>query len=90
VDEETLRAVRASRLAPLASELIVRLLADASSVEYPVGSTMHRAGVAHAALVVRGMVRVFLSSPSGRQITVRYGRTPCWGSRRCSAARDPV
>ena len=36
---------------------------------------MYRAGDdPRAALVVRGLIRVFLSSPEGRQVTVRYAR----------------
>jgi CRP/FNR family transcriptional regulator len=59
----------------LPPELVGRLRAEGERADYPAGTTMYRAGDdPRAALVVRGLIRVYLSSPGGRQVTVRYAR----------------
>ena len=55
--------------------MTARLRAEGERADYPAGTTVYRAGdEPRAALVVRGLIRVYLSSPEGRQVTVRYAR----------------
>ena len=75
IDWEVDNALARSFLAELPGELAARLRAEGECADYPAGTTMYRAGAdPRAALVVRGLVRVYLSSPGGRQVTVRYAR----------------
>ena len=75
VDRDVDDAVARSFLAGLPAELAGRLRAEGERVDYPAGTTVYRAGDdPRAALVVRGLIRVYLSSPGGRQVTVRYAR----------------
>jgi CRP/FNR family transcriptional regulator len=75
VDPDVDDALARSFLADLPAELTGRLQAEGERADYPAGTTVYRAGDdPRAALVVRGLIRVYLSSPGGRQITVRYAR----------------
>ena len=75
VDREVDDALARSFLAKLPTELTGRLRAEGERADFPAGTTVYRAGSApQAALVVRGLIRVYLSSPGGRQVTVRYAR----------------
>src|SRR6266508_4362300 len=48
---------------------------DGERTDYPAGSTIYREGSAsRAALVVSGLLGVYLTSREGRQVTVRYAR----------------
>src|SRR5262245_16990821 len=69
-------AVARSHLARIPDDLLGPLLADARRLRVPAGSLFRREGEpgAHAELVVTGLVRVFVSSPDGRTLTVRYCR----------------
>ncbi|MGW5191338.1 Crp/Fnr family transcriptional regulator [Kribbella sp. NPDC004138] len=68
-------AMAGSFLGGLPEELTGRLVASGRRADYPAGSTLYREGAApQAVLVVRGLLRVFMSSPEGRQVTVRYAR----------------
>jgi CRP/FNR family transcriptional regulator len=68
-------ALAGSFLGGLPGELIERLLATGNRVDYPAGSTLYRERSSpRAVLVVRGLLRVYMSSPEGRQVTVRYAR----------------
>src|SRR5215218_6961370 len=59
----------------LPSGLVEELLAEGERTEYPAGTTIYREGEApRAALVVEGLLRVYMTSPEGRQVTVRYAR----------------
>lgn len=52
-----------------------RLLAAAHPIEVPQGAILYRSDdPPRWALVRSGLVRVFLTSPQGRQVTVRYAR----------------
>ena len=74
-DGEVDEALARSFLAELPAELVGRLRAEGERADYPAGTTVYRAGSApRAALVVRGLLRVFLTSAEGRQVTVRYAR----------------
>ena len=75
VDRDVDDALARSFLAELPTELAGRLRAEGERADYPAGTTVYRAGSdPRAALVVRGLIRVYLSSPGGRQVTVRYAR----------------
>jgi CRP/FNR family transcriptional regulator len=75
VDREVEDALARSFLAKLPAELVSTLREDGERADYPGGTTVYRAGEeARPALVVRGLLRVYLSSPGGRQVTVRYAR----------------
>lgn len=68
-------ALARSFLAELPADLLGRLREEGERADYPAGTTVYRAGDdPRAAVVVRGLIRVFLSSPEGRQVTVRYTR----------------
>jgi CRP/FNR family transcriptional regulator, cyclic AMP receptor protein len=74
-DREVDDALACSFLARLPADLVERLLEAGERADYPAGTTVYRAGSdPQAALVVRGLIRVYLSSPGGRQVTVRYAR----------------
>ena len=74
-DREVDDALARSFLADLPAELVGRLRAEGERAYYPAGTTVYRAGDdPRAALVVGGLIRVYLSSAAGRQVTVRYAR----------------
>lgn len=75
VDPDVVAAVAGSCLGGLSSGLLGRLLAGGDRIDYPAGSTIYREGSSpRALLVVDGLIRVYMSSPEGRQVTVRYVR----------------
>ena len=75
IDQEVDDAFARSFLAQLPTDLIARLQTEGERADYPAGTTVYRSGARpQAALVVRGLIRVFLSSPGGRQVTIRYAR----------------
>lgn len=68
-------AIAGSFLGTLPPELVEQLLASGERIHYPAGSTLYRERSApRAVLVVQGLLRVYMSSPEGRQVTVRYAR----------------
>ena len=68
-------ALAHSFLTELPAELVGRLREEGERADYPAGTTVYRAGDGpQTALVVRGLIRVYLSSPGGRQVIVRYAR----------------
>jgi CRP/FNR family cyclic AMP-dependent transcriptional regulator len=74
-DKEVDDALARSFLARLPAELVRKLLEDGERADFPAGTTVYRAGTdPRAALVVRGLLRVYLTSSEGRQVTVRYAR----------------
>ena len=74
-DQEVDDALADSFLAGLPPELVGRLRDEGERADYPAGTTVYQAGSEpRAALVVRGLLRVFLTSAEGRQVTVRYAR----------------
>lgn len=75
VDREVEDALARSFLAELPAEVVGRLRAEGERADYPAGTTVYRAGsYPRAALVVHGLIRVYLASVQGRQVTVRYAR----------------
>jgi CRP/FNR family transcriptional regulator len=68
-------AVAQSFLRGLPGDLVDQLLATGSCVDVPAGTTVYRPGDdPMAVLVVHGLLRVYMSSPEGRHVTVRYTR----------------
>ena len=68
-------ALARSFLAKLPTELVAKLREEGERADFPAGTTVYRAGEdPRAALVVRGLIRVYLSSPGARQVTIRYAR----------------
>jgi len=63
---------RIGRLGTLSDQLRAALLEGAHLVEYPSGSVTFRNHDRDLALVISGLVRIYLAAPDGRQITVRY------------------
>ncbi len=62
-------------LGKLPPALVDELLGAGDRTEYRAGSTIYWEGsTARTWLVVRGLLRVYMSSPEGRQVTVRYAR----------------
>lgn len=74
-DADVAAAMAGSFLGRLSPGLVGELLAAGDRIDCPAGSTIYREGsFPRALLVVRGLLRVYMSSPEGRQVTVRYAR----------------
>jgi len=74
-DHETRRVLAQSFLGDLPREVLDAVLANGDRADYPPGSTIYREGdPPRTLLVLRGLLRVYMSSPEGRQVTVRYAR----------------
>lgn len=74
-DREVQDALTHSFLAEFPAEVISELRAGGERIDYPAGTTVYRPGSGPwAALVVRGLLRDYLTSLEGRQVTVRYAR----------------
>lgn len=74
-DRDVEVALAGSFLGRLPPEVIMRLRAEGERADYPAGTTIYRAGSGpRAMLVVRGLIRVYMTSLGGRQVTVRYAR----------------
>jgi CRP/FNR family cyclic AMP-dependent transcriptional regulator len=75
VDQEVAVAINRSFLGKLPRELVDRLSQGGERLDYPPGTTFYREGSAPRAMVViTGLIRVFMTSSQGRQVTVRYAR----------------
>ena len=74
-DREVDDALAHSFLAELPAEVISDIRAGGERADYPAGTVIYQPGAKPwAALVVQGLLRVFLVSLEGRQVTVRYAR----------------
>jgi len=74
-DLEVNDAFARSFLRALPRELVARLRAEGERTDYPAGTMIYRAGSdPRAVLVVQGLIRVYMTSSEGRQVTVRYAR----------------
>ena len=74
-DREVVDALGRSFLGGLPRDVVDELVAEGQRTDYPAGSTIYREGAApREVLVVQGLLRVFMTSPDGRQVTVRYAR----------------
>jgi CRP/FNR family transcriptional regulator len=68
-------ALQHSFLGALPRATLDRLLADAVRLDIPAGAVAYRDSEApRAAVVLSGVLRVYLTSTDGRQTTVRYAR----------------
>jgi CRP/FNR family transcriptional regulator len=69
-------AIARSHLRDVPDDTIVRLLAGSRHVHVPAGTTVRGAGEVgpHLELLVEGFVRIFMTAPDGRALTVRYFR----------------
>jgi CRP-like cAMP-binding protein len=77
-------------LGKLPLELVDELLAEGDRTSYPAGTTIYGEGDApRAVLVIDGLLRVYMTSAEGRQVTVRYARdADVLGSRSWLVARS--
>ncbi|HEY1291635.1 MAG TPA: Crp/Fnr family transcriptional regulator [Chloroflexota bacterium] len=68
-------AVEHSFLAALPEDALERLTVGAVRLDVPAGSTLYREGERPSmALLADGLLRVYLTSAHGRQVTIRYAR----------------
>lgn len=68
-------AASGSYLAQMPPEVTDDLLNGGARTDFPAGATIYRAGeTPRSYLVITGLLRVFMSSPEGRQVTIRYAR----------------
>lgn len=75
LDEIAGEGVRGGFLFALPADAAESLLAEAIRMDVPAGALIYRDDERPRVFVVlHGLVRVFLSSPEGRQVTVRYAR----------------
>lgn len=76
MDADVRSAVARSHLASLPPAVLAELVAGASRVRIPAAALTHREGdpAPHLELVVSGVVRVSVTAPDGRTMTVRYCR----------------
>jgi CRP/FNR family transcriptional regulator, cyclic AMP receptor protein len=75
-ERDVAEALAGSFLGRLPSDLVDALLDLGEVTEYPPGSTIYRESSSpRALLVVHGLLRVYMTSPEGRQVTVRYARS---------------
>lgn len=65
-----------SPLSELPPNLIEHLMANAQRIDVPCNSNLYNPDDdPRCALVISGVIRIYLSSPDGRQMTVRYARS---------------
>jgi CRP/FNR family transcriptional regulator, cyclic AMP receptor protein len=75
VDQDVAYAMAGSFLGALPSDVVDELLAGGIRSDYPAGALLYRDRDApRCVLVVDGLIRVYMTSPEGRQVTVRYAR----------------
>jgi CRP/FNR family cyclic AMP-dependent transcriptional regulator len=75
-DELALEGLGGGFLSALPREAAERLLAEAIRINVPAGAIIYRDDESPRLIVViSGMLRVFLTSADGRQVTVRYARS---------------
>jgi CRP/FNR family transcriptional regulator, cyclic AMP receptor protein len=76
VDAQLRLAVSRSHLRDLPGNVVDELMVGAGRVRIAAGSVIHREGedAPHLELVIAGVVRVFVTAPDGRTMTIRYCR----------------
>jgi CRP/FNR family transcriptional regulator len=76
VDPDVLAAVGASHLRELPPEVLEELFTGAFRSKVPAGSVTHREreDAPYLELVIAGVIRVFVTAPDGRTMTIRYCR----------------
>ena len=76
LDELTLDGIGSGFLVALPRAAAERLLAEAIRINVPAGALIYREDESPRLIVViKGLLRVFLTSADGRQVTVRYARS---------------
>jgi CRP/FNR family cyclic AMP-dependent transcriptional regulator len=76
LDEMVLQVIRGGFFSTLPRPAAVRLLAEGIRINVPAGSLVYQEEESpRVILVVNGLLRVFLTSAGGRQVTVRYARS---------------
>jgi len=87
MDTRAWAAIAASHLGGLPPQLMDRLLAQARRLEVSASAVIHREGeqIPHVEVVVDGLVRVYVTAPDGRTLTVRYCRAGASTSVRSSS-----
>jgi CRP/FNR family cyclic AMP-dependent transcriptional regulator len=77
VDADVRSALSKSHLRELSPTALQELLREAVRRTIPAGSVTHREGenAPHLELVISGIVRVFVTAPDGRTMTIRYCRS---------------
>jgi CRP/FNR family cyclic AMP-dependent transcriptional regulator len=76
LDDESLRAFDRSSLRSLQRDLLEEIAVGSMKLDIPAGSVTRRDGEGSwAHLVIDGLMRTFLTSATGRQVTIRYTRT---------------
>jgi CRP/FNR family transcriptional regulator, cyclic AMP receptor protein len=74
-DPDIAEAMARSFFGKLPPELVDELLVEGERTDYPAGTTIYREDDApRAVLVIQGLLRVYMTSAEGRQVTVRYAR----------------
>jgi CRP/FNR family transcriptional regulator len=74
-DRDVDDALADSFLGALPPDLARQLRAEGDRADYPAGTIVYQPRAdPRAVLVVSGLLRVYLASPEGRQVTVRYAR----------------
>jgi len=72
IDEALAKSILAA-ISPALSETLTQ---DAIRVDFPAGTTLYyEKDEPRCGLVITGLIRIYMTSPDGRQITVRYART---------------
>lgn len=76
MDPDVLIAVGASHLRELPPEILDELFTDAVRTKIPAGAITHREreDALYLELVIAGVIRVFVTAPDGRTMTIRYCR----------------
>lgn len=73
--EDVTDSLARSFLGKLPPDVIEQLLTKGECADFPAGSSLYReGGVPRAALIVQGLIRVYMTSPEGRQVTIPYAR----------------
>ncbi len=76
LDELSAAGLEGGFLVSLPADAAERLLAEAIRINVPAGAVIYRDEESpRLIVVVRGLLRVFLTSVDGRQVTVRYARS---------------
>ncbi len=76
LDDEISAAIAESHLAALPAETLSQIVADGVRLDVRAGMTLVQEGARGpvAEIVVKGLMRTYMTAANGRQITVRYSR----------------